>query len=572
MRHVLGINSAYHESAACLLRDGVLVAFAEEERFNRRKHGKLARVDNPDELPRQAIQFCLRQAGINLGSVESIGYSFDPPLHLRNAGLGEPVGSIDWGSRDGEELFQARLRAIPEAIAEMAGAQVSDRFHWIEHHLCHAASAFLVSPFEEAAVLAVDGIGEFGTAWLGHGHGVQLRKLGELEYPHSLGFLWEKLAEFLGFGPYDACKVMALAAYGDPRTFAPAFHKLVSSAGQAEVRLAADILRFRTENFGPLESLLGPRRPPGEALTARHFDIAAALQHATDDALLALASALRRQTGSSRLCLAGGVALNCLSNRALHQSGLFEELYIQPAAHDAGTALGAAAWLWCRQLAGDRRFVLEHPYLGPEYSEAEIIAALQRSGLRYRRSSAPAAEAATLIAGGAVTGWFQGRMELGPRALGNRSLLADPRRPEMRAVLNAKVKHRESFQPFAPAVLAERAADWFRIPGRSRASDFMLLACEARPERAALIPAVVHADGTSRIQTVRAETNPLFYRLIAEFERQTGVPLVLNTSFNDSEPIVCSPRDALRTFCHTRIDALLLGDFVVERQEAPQVT
>jgi len=565
---VLGINSAYHESAACLLRDGVPVAFAEEERFNRRKHGKLARVDNPDELPRQAIQFCLRQGGISLAGVEAIGYSFNPPLRLRNVGLGGPAGSRDWGSGAGEELFQRRLRAIPGALAEMAGAQVSDRFHWIEHHLCHAASAFLVSPFDEAAVLAIDGIGEFGTAWLGHGQGVELRKLGELEYPHSLGFLWEKLAGFLGFGKYDACKVMGLAAYGDPKTFAPGLATLVSSDQEGGLRLAADTLRFRSDEFRPLESLLGPRRRPDEPLTGRHADIAAALQKATDKALLDLAGALRRRTASSRLCLAGGVALNCVSNRVLQDSGLFEELYVQPAAHDAGTALGAAAWLWCRHSGGQRAFVLEHPYLGPGYSAAELIAALERRGLRYRRSSDAAVEAAAFIASGAVVGWFQGRMEVGPRALGNRSLLADARRPEMRAVLNEKVKHRESFQPFAPAVLAERAAEWFRIPGRSRASDFMLLACDVRPERAARIPAVVHADGTSRIQTVRAETNPLFHRLIAQFERRTGVPLVLNTSFNDSEPIVCSPEDALRTFGNTHIDALLLGDFVVEREDA----
>ena len=565
---MLGINSAYHESAACLLRDGVPVAFAEEERFNRRKHGKLARVDNPDELPRQAIQFCLRQAGIGLAGVEAVGYSFDPPLRRRNVGLGGSIGSSDWGSAAGEELFQRRLRAIPEALAELAGAQVSDRFHWLEHHLCHAASAFLVSPFDEAAVLVVDGIGEFGTAWLGQGQGVELRKLGELEYPHSLGFLWEKLARFLGFGEYDACKVMGLAAYGDPKTFAAGFATLVSSNGQGELRLAADTLRFRSDDFGPLESLLGPRRRPGEPLTGRHADIAAALQKATDKALLDLAGTLRRRTGSSRLCLAGGVALNCVSNRVLQESGLFEELYVQPAAHDAGTALGAAAWLWCRHSGGDRAFVLEHPYLGPGYSDIELIAALERRGLRYRRSPDAAAEAAARIAGGAVVGWFQGRMEVGPRALGNRSLLADARRPEVRTVINEKVKHRESFQPFAPAVLAERAADWFRIPGRSRSSDFMLLACDVRPEVARRIPAVVHADGTSRIQTVRAETNPLFHRLIAQFERRTGVPLVLNTSFNDSEPIVCSPEDALRTFGSTHIDALWLGDFVVEREEA----
>jgi carbamoyltransferase len=447
----------------------------------------------------------------------------------------------------------------------MAGADVSDRFHWLEHHLCHAASAFLVSPFDEAAVLAVDGIGEFGTAWLGHGQGAELRQLAELEYPHSLGFLWEKLAEFLGFGEYDASKVMGLAAHGDAETFAPGFATLVSSNRQGELRLAADTLRFRSDDFGPLESLLGPRRRPGEPLTPRHADIAAALQKATDKALLDLAAALRERTASPRLCLAGGVALNCASNRVVLESGLFDELYVQPAAHDAGTALGAAAWLWCQRSGGNRSFALQHPYLGPGYSDVELVAALDHSGLRYRRSTDPAAEAAAFIANGAVVGWFQGRMEVGPRALGNRSLLADARRPDMRAILNEKIKHRETFRPFAPAILAERAADWFRIPGRSWPSDFMLLACDVRPERAARIPAVIHVDGTSRIQTVRAETNPLFHRLIAEFERATGVPLVLNTSFNDCEPIVCSPQDALHTFGSTRIDVLVLGDFVVQR-------
>jgi carbamoyltransferase len=566
MGYVLGINSAYHESAACLWQDGAPVAFAEEERFNRRKHGKPARVDNPDELPRAAIRFCLRQAGIGLADVEAIGYSFNPPLRRRNIGLGEPVRGGDWGSEEGEELFQRRLAAAPEALGEMAGAAVGDRFHWLDHHLCHAASAFLVSPFDEAAVLAVDGIGEFATAWLGHGQGLELRQLAQVEYPHSLGLLWEKLAQFLGFGAYDACKVMGLAAHGDAGPFARHFGTLVSSGDGGALRLAAEVLQFRSDDFAPLERLLGPRRRPGEPLLPRHADIAAALQRATDRAMLDLARALRQRTGSPRLCLAGGLALNCVANRVIQESGLFEELYIQPAAHDAGTALGAAAWLARNRLGGDRRFILEHPYLGPGYSEAELRAALEASGLGYRASADPAAEAAALLAGGAVVGWFQGRMEAGPRALGNRSVLADPRRPEMHELISEKIKHRERFQPFAPAVLAERAAEWFVIPAPSRSSDFMLFAYRTRPERAERIPAVVHVDGTSRIQTVRAETNPLFHRLIVEFERRTGVPLVLNTSFNDSEPIVCAPQEALRTFRNTRIDALVLGRFIVKHE------
>jgi carbamoyltransferase len=563
--NILGINSAYHEPAACVLRDGIPVSFAEEERFNRRKHGKVARVDNPDELPWQAIDFGLRQAGIEMAEVDAIAYSLNPPKRLRNLEVNEPVEPGDWGSRLGEQLFQRGLLRVPYAIEDRYGVALRERFHWVDHHLCHAASAFLVSPFGESAVLTVDGIGEYGTAWLGHGQGVKLRQIAEIEYPHSLGFLWEKLALYLGFGEYDASKVMALAVTGDPKSFASAFGSLVQSNRDGELRLAADVLRFRSHDFSGVEALLGPRRAPGDALKPRHADIAAALQKATDRALLDLAGALRRTTAISRLCLAGGVVLNCVSNRVLQESGLFEEIYIQPAAHDAGTALGAAALLWCEQFGGARSFILEHPYLGPEYSEAELLASLAQSGLSYHRSPDAAAEAAERLAAGAVVGWFQGRMEAGPRALGNRSLLADPRRAEIRAVLNEKVKHREPFQPFAPAVLAPRATDWFRIPGHSRSTDFMLFACEVLPEQAPRIPAVVHADGTSRIQTVQSDTNPLFYRLIVEFERRTGVPLVLNTSFNDSEPIVCTPEDALRTFRATRIDALFLGSFVVEK-------
>lgn len=566
MINILGINSAYHESAACLYQDGVPVAFAEEERFNRRKHGKTASVDNADELPWQAIDFALRQGGIRMAEMDAVAFSLSPSVRLRNLEVNEIVEPNGWGGKSGEESFQRSLARVQPAIEKRYGVSLAHKFHFTDHHLCHAASAFLVSPFEEAAVLAVDGIGEFGTAWLGHGQGAKLRRIAEIEYPHSLGFLWEKLAQFLGFSEYDACKIMALAALGDPKPFASAFASLVRSDREGQLRLDSELLRFRSHDFKPLEMLLGPRRVPGDALSPRHADIAAALQKATDQALLDLAFALSKATGSRRLCLAGGVALNCVSNSVLQESGLFDEIYIPPAAHDAGTALGAAAILWHQQFGGCRSFVMEHPYLGPEYSEAEMLASLERGQFAFHRSPDAAAEAAARIAAGAVIGWFQGRMEAGPRALGNRSLLADPRRPEMRGLLNEKIKHRDSFQPFAPAVLAPRAGDWFRLPGPSRSTDFMLFACQVLPGRAARIPAVVHSDGTSRIQTVQADTNPSFYRLISKFEKLTGVPLVLNTSFNDSEPIVCSPDDALRTFRATRIDALFLGDFVVERE------
>jgi carbamoyltransferase len=566
MGYILGINSVYHESAACLLKDGLPVAFVEEERLSRRKHAKEARVDNPDELPWLAIDYCLHEAGITFAEVTAIGYSFNPPKRLRNRGLGEPVISGDWGSEAGEDLFQQRLSLIPAAISQRAGFDMRDRFHWLDHHLCHAASAYLASPFSEAAILAIDGIGEFATAWLGHGEQTRMTSISEIEYPHSLGFLWEKLSVYLGFSPYDASKVMGLAAYGDPQVFAAGIDTLIRCVDGGRFEVASEILRFRSGDFQLLEELLGPRRKSGEPLGAHHAHIASALQTATDRVVLHLAAHLRAQTGSRHLCLAGGVALNCITNRLLQDSGLFDSLYIQPATHDAGTALGAALLLEHQIPHGAGRYVQEHAYLGPAYNEREITEALERHGLSYRRTRDPAGEAASLIASGAIVAWFQGRLEAGPRALGNRSLLADPRRREMRQTLNEKVKHREDFRPFAPAVLAEKAEDWFLGAGQSQSSDYMLFAYAARPERAAQIPAVVHADGTCRVQTVRAKTNPLFHRLLVEFNRLTGVPLVLNTSFNDSEPIVCSPDDAVRTFISTRIDILIIGDFIVDRR------
>ena len=574
---ILGINSAYHESSACLLVDGELVAAAEEERFNRSKHGKPARVDNPHELPTAAIRFCLDVGGERLGrrlslrDVDHAATSFDPEARLRRNlehTSSYPIPEGDFGSDAGERTFH---RLVSRTEGELRRRGFRGTFTALPHHDCHAASAFLVSPFEEAAVLVVDGIGEFESTTLYHGQGSRLRRLHSLVYPNSLGLLWEKICIFSGFSEYDACKLMGLASYGRPEPFRAAFARVLRvEDGGFEVD--DETARLRSRDCSALADLFG--MPP---LTERvreiteatqpYADLAAALQEATEEALLALARDARERTGSTNLCMAGGVALNCVANGRLLAEGPFEEVFIQPAAHDAGTALGAALLLWTRDLGGERSNVFRSPYLGPRFSDEEIEAALAERGLVYRRSDHVEADTAELLTRGNVISWFQGAMELGPRALGNRSILADPRDPETVERINLRVKHREPFRPFCPSVLAEEADDWFEIEGPAGPASYMLAAYPVRPGREERIPAVCHIDGTCRIQRVEAEVNPRYHRLIREFRDRTGVPVLLNTSFNDSEPIVCTPRDAVRTFLGTRIDYLVAGPFVVAKAD-----
>jgi carbamoyltransferase len=572
--YILGLNATYHDLAACLLRDGVLLAAVEEERFSRIKHGKRARIDNADALPMAAIEYCLRMAGISLAEVFRIGYSFVPKLRLKNIGAEPYVAEASWGSDAGEQAFVERLSGVPGKLSELLGTDVRDRFVWLPHHICHAASAYLPSPFAESAVLSIDGIGEFATTWLGHGVGRHLKGCKELDYPHSLGFLWEKLAQFLGFTEYDASKIMGLASYGDHRRFYPRLRSLVSLDRPGEFALSSDILRFRSADFAPLEALLLTRcRTRGQELQPVHQDLAAALQKLTDEVVLHLGSYLSAATGSRRLCLAGGVALNCVANYALWKSGLFDEIYVQPAANDAGTALGAALFLWTSGLAKERGFVMEHPFFGPEFSPEELERALGASGLRYQRLDSIAAVAAKLLSDGRIVGWFDGRVEWGPRALGHRSLLADPRRPDMQDTLNRRIKHREPFRPFAPSVLSEHAAEWFELPEqcRSISTEFMNFTFPVRSTHKGRVPAITHVDGTSRIQVVDHRRNPRYHALIRAFYEGTGVPMLLNTSFNENEPIVCTPEDAIRTFTRTRMDALVLGDFLILKGECAAV-
>lgn len=572
---ILGINSAYHEPAAALVVDGRLVFFGEEERFNRDKHGKPALVDNAHVLPERAIRAALATAGCTLDQVDLIGYSFAREGRRRNLGVDLHLIPGRWGSEVGENAFHESLLRAPLAL-ESFGASlgatrpVEDRWRWIPHHMAHAASAFLDSPFDHALVMAIDGIGEFDSLLMAEGRGGELKPLLGLPYPHSLGFLWEKICQFLGFSEYDACKVMGLSSYGDPSRFALPFARLARIESDGTFTVDLETARYRSPSMTALEALFGfQARQAGDPLNTLHHDLAAALQHFTEEALLALVRRGKQQTGASHLCLAGGVALNCVANARLEKEAGFEELFVQPSANDAGSALGAALHLWTTEAGGERRWRLDHAYWGPGYTREQIQAAIQARGLsavEYPDHDAVIAETVELVAAGNVVGWFQGRMEMGPRALGNRTLLADPRRADMREILNHKVKHREPFRPFAPSVLVEKAPEWFEMPCRTTSTDFMLFAYPTKPEKRSLIPAVVHVDGTSRIQTVRRETNPLYHRLISAFERKTGVPMVLNTSFNDSEPIVCSPEDALNTFLKTRIDAVVLDRFLIRKE------
>jgi carbamoyltransferase len=557
--YVMGLNSLYHESCACVLADGQLVAAAEEERFSRIKHAKKPRVDNPHELPLEAMQSCLTMAGISLADVEAIGYSSDP----------RPLSRHPYARHFS---FLKNTQRVPELLRVMG---FGGRFVWIAHHAAHAASAYFPSPFADAAVLTLDGVGDDATtAWF-HGHGNRLQQLRSVAQPSSLGFLWELVSMFLGFDIYDATKIMGLAAYGDPQRFTACFRQLIRLTPDGVFETNHDVLRFwkldygtPTGYFAGLERLLKLRhRMPGEGLAGEHRDVAAALQAVTDETVLHLAKHVHRATGAENLCLAGGVALNCLTNHHVFQYGPFARLFVQPAAHDAGTALGCAYHVWHHVLGREERCPMRDAYYGPEYSATEIERALQAAGLVYRRVVNVEEEAACRISQGAVVGFFQGRMEIGPRALGNRSLLADARNPQIREILNAKVKHREFFRPFAPSVLYEEAARWFRIEKETSAAEFMLMAYPVREHLWARIPAVIHVDGTSRIQAVRPEVNPRYHRLLSAFFRRTGVPLVLNTSFNDSEPIVCAPADAIETFLKTQIDELAIGDFLVSREQ-----
>ncbi|QTR45443.1 hypothetical protein J9253_15740 [Thiothrix litoralis] len=571
--YILGINAVYHESAACLIKDEKIVAMAEEERFNRIKHGKKVLVDNPDEFPTESIAYCLAEAGIGPGDIDHIGYSAVPSQFERRK---ERLATGDFGDEwldDAEwQLGQDALERVPHKLKELG---LVGQFHWVDHHAAHAASAYFPSPFTEAAVLSIDGTGEYDTAVSYYGEGHRLKRLRGIPYPSSIGLLWEVLSVYLGFDIYDAAKLMGLASYGNSQRFIEQFRQIIKPLQDGTFVIDHDLVKFGHLEYYPpnaylggLEQLLGvKRRLPDDALTQVHEDIAAAMQALTNELFLHMAEHVHKETGSDNLCLAGGVALNCVANSYVFEKGPFKQLYVQPTSHDAGTAIGAAYWIFHNVLGESARGSMDHAYWGPAYSEQRIQEALQARGLNYRVSDKLEEEVAGFIADDKIVAFFQGRMETGPRALGNRSLLANPTNRDMREILNRKVKHREYFRPLAPSVLVEEADKWFEIDKPTSAADFMLMTYPAQEDKQERIPAVVHTDGSCRVQCVRSETNPRYHKVISEFQKLTGVPVVLNTSFNDQEPIVCTPEDAINTFLKTEIDVLAIGDCLVFKED-----
>jgi len=567
--YTLGINAAFHDSSACILKDGMLLAAAEEERFTHIKHGKRPLPFSTWELPFHAIDYCLKTAGIHLCEVDHIAYSFDPSLAMnqhsdRNKNSSNSAQNIENAVyADWDDLFLSYIKAAPSQLVDgyphhlqqrFVGSAVSD-FHWhfVPHHLSHAASAFLCSPYEDAAILTVDGRGERTTTSYYAGSGTDMTSLANVDMPHSLGMLYEKMTTYLGFlHSSDEYKVMALASYGKPvfvETFRSFIHVLENG-------------QYTIDDFDPVEAF-GPARKRSDPFTQHHFNIAFGLQKVLEETVLQLAEWLHAKTGLENLCMAGGVALNCVVNAAVRDKGPFKNIWVQPAAGDAGTALGAALYIDLRERPGSNRsFYMTHPYWGPAYSDEEIEKFLKWTKVPYRRLGNVAAETAKILADNKVIGWYQGNMEFGPRALGSRSILASPIDPGMQAVLN-EIKDREDFRPVAPVVLEEDAKDWFKD---ASFSPFMLFVYDVMPDKADLIPAVRHVDGTARIQTINRRQHKLYYDLIREFKKITGVPVLVNTSFNTrGEPIVCTPRDAIECFWTSPFDALVINSFLLEK-------
>lgn len=570
--NTLGINAAFHDSAACLVVDGDVVGAAEEERFTQIKHGKRPVPFSAWELPYHAIDYCLREAGIDIDAVDHVAYSFAPELLANGSGLPreitlplEPSAIRVPNAAPWEPLFLSYIVNAPRQLAggvphhlqrrlRSSRSKPSWQWHYVPHHLAHQASAFLASPFAECAVLTIDGRGETTSTQYGAYRGGRYQRLAEVPLPHSLGLLYEDVTRHLGFLHSSAeYKVMALASYGTPR-FVDTLREYVRWEGHGRYVVDAP----------PLASLCAPRTP-GEPFLPVHADVAHAAQRVLEDTVLQMARWLRDETGLRDLAMAGGVALNCVMNGRLREAQVFDDIWVQPAAGDAGTALGAALWVDREARGGDRApraFTMRHAYLGPAYSDAEIASALEHAHVRYERPGDLAGEMAAKLADGEIVGWFQGRMEFGPRALGARSILASPLSADMQARLN-ELKDREDFRPVAPAVLEERASEWFE---GCEKSPFMLFVHRVPGERRARIPAACHADGTARVQTVSRGANAPYYDLIDAFARRTGVPVVINTSFNTrGKPIVCTPRDALECFFTSPLDVLAIGPYMIEK-------
>lgn len=580
--YILGINAYHGDSSACLVRDGMLLAAAEEERFRRIKHWA--------GFPTEAIRYCLAEAGIGLAEVDVVAINQDA-----NANLWKKLAYLVMRRPDlSFVLDRIRNKSERAGVAEeLAKAFPGEAFRaevrQVEHHLAHLASAHLVSPFENSVAVSVDGFGDFASAAWGVGRGARIDVEERVYFPHSLGIFYQALTQYLGFPNYgDEYKVMGLAPYGEPKYLDKLRH-IVKLRDDGSFRLDLSYFRHHKEKveyewengeprvgtlFSPaLIELLGAARQTGDELTQYHRDLARSIQAMYEEAFFHLLNTLHERHGLDDLTLAGGCAMNSVANGRIYRNTPFKRLYVQSAAGDAGGAIGAAYATWA-ELGGERRFHMEHAYWGPHYSDADIAALLEcesnaldgaACSVRHIADEGKlVCETAEAISQGLVIGWFQGRMEWGPRALGNRSILADPRRSDMKDILNLKIKRRESFRPFAPSILREHVGEWFENEDEV---PFMMQVYQIRPERRADIPAVTHVDGSGRLQTVHRHTNACYWRLIESFRELTGVPIVLNTSFNENEPVVCRPEEALSCFLRTKMDVLVLGNWIVRRTE-----
>jgi carbamoyltransferase len=577
--YILGINAYHGDAAAAIIRDGKLIAAAEEERFNRFKHSA--------GFPSHAIEYCLATAGIGPEELDHVGISRDPSAHLHKKILfaATRVASEGIFNQIKDRLGNAaKVRDLKDELARVFGVSkklLRARFHNVEHHRAHLASCFFVSPFERAALLSIDGFGDFiSTMWaLGEANSIEV--LGQVEYPHSTGIVYTATTQFLGFPHYgDEGKVMGLAPYGRPR-FIDEFREIVRTEENGQFRLNLNYFRHHAEGvemtwdegspvIGRVFSdeyahLFGPPRVPGTPLSDRERDIAASLQLRLEEVGFHILNHLHDRTGLTDLGLAGGVAYNSVMNGKILLNTPFKRLFIQPAAGDSGTALGVCYQIYNGLLKRERAEVMTGAYTGPEFTNEDIRSALSKNKIIFEHYSDEelTKRAAQDIAAGLVVGWFQGRMEFGPRALGNRSIVVDPRRAEMKDVLNDRIKKREPFRPFAPSILEERVADYFE---QTHPAPTMLMVYQIKEEWRQEIPAVTHVDGSGRLQTVSREVNERYYQLISDFAAMTGVPVVLNTSFNENEPIVCTPQEAIDCFQKTRMDVLYLGNYAVRRE------
>ena len=594
---ILGLNAYHGDSAACLIKDGQLVAAAEEERFRRIKHWA--------GLPTNAIDYCLREGGLSLQDVDHIAINRKP-------------GVNNWRRlafvlrhRPDPRLMMQKVKnirsasSVQESLERAYKVSLGAQIHHVEHHLAHLASAFLVSRFEEAACISIDGFGDFASTAIGVGRGSTIEIDQRVYFPHSLGIFYSALTQFIGFPHFgDEYKVMGLAPLGQPN-YLEKMHELVRIQPDGTFKLSLKYFRHHTDNvsyswndcapevgtlYTPrLIDLLGPARAADDPLEQRHKDLARSAQAMYEEAFFALLNALHQKRPSSNLALSGGCAMNSVANGKVYLRTPFRKMYLPAAAGDAGGAIGAAAHVLSevggqrsegggqRSEVGNARIVLDDAYSGPQFNNEEIEVLLRSRGLLSSDLRSPTSDlaiehitdssevcrrAAAAIADGQVVGWFQGRMEWGPRALGNRSILCDPRRADMKDILNAKIKRRESFRPFAPSILRETVAEWFE---QDDDVPFMMEVFQIRPEKRPLIPAVTHVDGSGRLQTVHRETNPLYHQLISNFRSLTSVPLVLNTSFNENEPVVCRPEEALDCFLRTKMDVLVLGRIFIMR-------